>query len=158
MTAVVASGGGSLSAGGGGGNGNPPFAPSCTGFIHGCRCHRCAFRRVREKEIETRKTFHRKVCRNIFGTRHGKRIPGAEGLLSFEEFNEVLDKQTRLMQEVIAKMRRRAQRAVGGPAAAVKPKGGADPEMRLNLTLVVAASMLADIGSGDPTKDPPIEE
>lgn len=154
MAAVVSSGGGSFS-GDGEGNGNPPFAVSCIGFIHGCRCYRCAFRRVREKEIEIRKCFHEKVYQNIFVNRNGERMFDAEKLLTFEEFNEVLDEQSRLMKTIVIKMHQRAQDAVGG--VVVEYKSG-NLEMHLGMILSMASLVLSEIGSGELKEDPAILE
>jgi hypothetical protein len=154
MTDVVFRGvgggvGGGASGGAGGGAGEP-FASRCIGFIHGCRCQLCAFRRIREKEARTRKKWHAVVCRRIILNRKDK--DKFKKLLTLTEFNDIVEEHTRLVDAANTNMRRRA------PGFLVQLQAEDSEFEMLDMVLPVIAAELHDVGIGDPTKDPPVEE
>ena len=155
MAAVISGGvgggaGGGAGQGGAGGGAGQPFAPFCIGFIHGCRCQLCAFRRIREKEARTRKKWHKVVCRSIILNR--KDNDKSKKLLTFAEFNDILEEHTRLTDDANSKMRRRA------PGFLIELQSKDSEFEILDTVLPAVAAELLEDGIGDPNQDPPIEE
>ena len=89
---------------GAGGNGDL-LSTICVGFIHQCRCHTCALRRIRgTNKAATQQFFRRKIHRRKLTL--GKRmVPINKKIRTLPAFDAILDEHIRIThQETINNM------------------------------------------------------